>query len=221
MWGDSAVTALMVCFNQPAIDQDLHPERRTFAPVVLPALLSTYRSARAPYAKARFNCLSLFQSGSPPSQAFISNAGPRLLESLFMHGIVPCCFRKHLEYEYSDSTRHSHIDQRFCSDELPDHGRSQRLLQFYHCQRTRHRPSQRTPVPRSVRERRAAASCYRAYPPGPHRLTKQFIASEKPRPARRGFFMPAFIVAALLKRAALELRADYYSCWQNRIVLQE
>lgn len=41
--------ALMVCFNQPAIDQDLHPERRTFAPVVLPALLSTYRSARAPY----------------------------------------------------------------------------------------------------------------------------------------------------------------------------
>jgi hypothetical protein len=36
----------MICFNQPAIDQDLHPERRTFAPVVLPALLSTYLSVR-------------------------------------------------------------------------------------------------------------------------------------------------------------------------------
>ncbi|RMT84779.1 hypothetical protein ALP40_04786 [Pseudomonas viridiflava] len=53
--GDSAVTATMFCFNQPAIDQDLHLERRTFAPVVLPALLSTYQPARAPFDKARFN----------------------------------------------------------------------------------------------------------------------------------------------------------------------
>jgi hypothetical protein len=28
------------------IDQDLHPEHRTFAPVVSPALLSTYQSAQ-------------------------------------------------------------------------------------------------------------------------------------------------------------------------------
>ncbi|AHF68932.1 hypothetical protein PSCICM_17730 [Pseudomonas cichorii] len=48
-------SAIMACIDQPAIDQDLHPERRTFAPVVLPALLSTYLSARAPYDKARFN----------------------------------------------------------------------------------------------------------------------------------------------------------------------
>jgi hypothetical protein len=34
---------------------------------VLPALLSTYRSARAPYDKARFNWLLLFQTGSSPS----------------------------------------------------------------------------------------------------------------------------------------------------------
>lgn len=178
----------MVCFNQPAIDQDLHPERRTFAPVVLPALLSTYRSARAPYDKARFNCLSLFQSGSPPSQAFVSNVGPRLLESLFMHGIVPCCFRKHLEYEYSNPTRNSHIDQCFCPDELPDHGRSQRLFQFYNRQRTRHRPSQRTPVPRSVRKRRTAASRDRAYSSSTHRLTQTIHRSPKAPPCKAGLF---------------------------------
>ncbi|RMP31477.1 hypothetical protein ALP22_00042 [Pseudomonas coronafaciens pv. porri] len=60
----------MVCFNQPAIDQDLHLERRTFAPVVLPALLSTYRSARAPYDKARFNCLSCSSQVLRPARLF-------------------------------------------------------------------------------------------------------------------------------------------------------
>ena len=33
--------------NPPAIDQDLHPEHGTLAPVVLPVLSSTYQSAQA------------------------------------------------------------------------------------------------------------------------------------------------------------------------------
>ena len=46
------------------IDQDLHPGPRTFAPVVLPALLSTYLPAQARLTYQRFKLAALFQSGS-------------------------------------------------------------------------------------------------------------------------------------------------------------
>lgn len=46
------------------IDQDLHPGPRTFARVVLPALLSTYLPAQARLTYQRFKLAALFQSGS-------------------------------------------------------------------------------------------------------------------------------------------------------------
>jgi hypothetical protein len=50
------------------IDQDLHPGPRTFAPVVLPALLSTYLPAQARQIIQRFKLAALFQSGSSHDQ---------------------------------------------------------------------------------------------------------------------------------------------------------
>jgi len=64
------------------IDQDLHPEHRTFAPVVSPALRSTYQSAQR-HTITRFNWLLLFQTGSAPCPDSHSSIGPRLLERFY------------------------------------------------------------------------------------------------------------------------------------------
>jgi len=75
------------------IDQDLHLEPRTFAPVVMPALLSTYRSAQ------RYTITALQLAAFVPDRFFAlpltrNRAMARVFWNvLILHGSIACRFR--------------------------------------------------------------------------------------------------------------------------------